>query len=281
VPYLESRLVPRPSYLAIRAYTRARIVRGRLLRRGVGWTGVRILGYHRLADERHVLCVRPERFRAQMQMVLESGCELVRLDAALELLAGAVEGRYVCVTFDDGYRDNLEQGAPVLEELDIPATIFVPTRILDGEADYWWFRDPPPALTWDELRALVAGGLVDAQAHTRTHPLLPRVTAERARDEIAGSRDDLEERLGYAPTSFCYPAGLYGDREVELVRQAGYRAAVTTRPGVNAGGAPMETLHRTLVYWQDSDADFRAKLDGVLDRPPALRDWLYRRRAAA
>ena len=49
--------------------------------------------------------------------------------------------------------------------------------------------------------------------------------------------------------------------------------------GRNRGGAPMETLHRTLVYWEDTDADFMAKFDGLLDRPPVLRDWWYRRMA--
>ena len=59
----------------------------------------------------------------------------IRLDAALELLrGGAVHGRYVCVTFDDGYRDNLLAAAPVLSEYGIPATIYLPSRIIDGDA---------------------------------------------------------------------------------------------------------------------------------------------------
>jgi len=143
----------------------------------------------------------------------------------------------------------------------------------------WYPRPTPAALSWGELRDLVAEGLVDAQSHTRTHPWLPRLDDARARDEIEGSAADIEDRLGYAPTSFCYPAGLYGPRDTALVREAGYRAGVTTDPGANPGHEPMETLHRTLVYWEDTDADFRAKFDGLLDRPPILRAWLYRRRA--
>jgi peptidoglycan/xylan/chitin deacetylase (PgdA/CDA1 family) len=266
-----------PTYLAIRAYTRLRILRGRLPGAVKSWCGVRILGYHRLADERHPLCVSPRRFRAQMELLASSGAETVSLERALDLLAAAVPGRFVCVTFDDGYRDNLEHGVPVLDELGIPASIFIPTRILDGEATYWWFSDPPPPLSWDELRDLVADGLVDAQAHTRTHPLLPRVDDARAREEIGGSREDLAQRLGRAPSTFCYPAGLFGQREVELVREAGYRAAVTTEPGVNGPGVQMEALRRTLVYFSDSDSDFAAKLAGVLDRPPAFRSTFYRR----
>lgn len=271
-------MVTSPTYLAIRAYTRLRIARGRLLREGRRWSGVRILGYHRLADERHPLSVRPERFRAQMEELRGAGVQIVSLERAVELLESPIEGRYVCVTFDDGYRDNLEHGVPVLEKLEIPATIFVPTAVIDGDAGYWWFQEQPPALSWEEIRGLLAGGLIDVQPHTRTHPLLPQIDDAAAYDEIIGSRDDLFERSGRGSTTFCYPAGLYGPREEALVREAGYRAAVTTAPGVNPGGRPMETLHRTLVYYPDTDADFRAKLAGILDRPPILRRAFYRRR---
>ena len=62
-----------------------------------------------------------------------------------------MHGRYVCVTFDDGYRDNLLAAAPVLSEYGIPATIYLPSRIIDGELPFHWYEDPPPALSWAEV----------------------------------------------------------------------------------------------------------------------------------
>ena len=138
---------------------------------------MRILGYHRIADAGDSLAVSPARFREQMRAVAESGAQPIRLDRAIELLRSPVPGRYVCVTFDDGYRDNLLAAAPVLAEFDIPATIFLPSRIIDGEVPFHWYEEPPPALSWDEVGELVAGGLVDVQSHTLTHPLLPQVDA--------------------------------------------------------------------------------------------------------
>lgn len=268
----------RAQYLAGRAYQRGRIAAGRL-RGGRSWRGVRILGYHRIAEGRDSLCVTPADFAAQMQMVARLDAEPIRLDAALDLLARPVTGRYVAVTFDDGYHDYLVEAAPVLERHGIPATIFVPSAIIDGTAAFSWYRDPPRALTWDEIRDLVGGGLVDVQAHTRTHPRLPGVDHARARDEIAGCKRDIEARVGYEVSSFCYPAGLYGAREVALVRAAGYRAAVTTDPGVNGGGAAPETLRRTLVFRGDSAPQFEAKLGGLLDHRGHLQRWLHRRRS--
>ncbi|MDX6696625.1 MAG: hypothetical protein QOE65_22 [Solirubrobacteraceae bacterium] len=277
-------MAPSPTYLAMRAYERARMLRARL-GRAPDWAGVRILGYHRIARDGHDLSVRPEAFRSQMAALREAGLEPLRLDAALELLDGAAvappAGRRVCVTFDDAYRDNLEEAGPVLRELEVPATVFVPTAIVDGEASYTWYDDPPPALTWDEIARWASEGLVDFQSHTRTHPRLPHVDAARAREEIFESKRDLEARLDREVTSFCYPAGLWGERDARLVREAGYRAGVTTDPGVNSGNAPMDRLRRTLVYWRDGPFEFGAKLAGHLDRPPALRRLLYRRLARA
>ncbi len=72
-----------------------------------------------------------------------------------------------------------------------------------------------------------------------------------------------------------------GERDARLVREAGYRAGVTTDPGVNPGERPLDRLRRTLVYWRDGPAEFAAKMAGRLDRPPALRSLLYRRLARA
>ena len=211
----------------------------------------------------------------------ESGARPIRLDAALELLRRPVSGHYVCVTFDDGYRDNLLAAAPVLAEHGIPATIFLPSRIIDGELPFHWYADPPPALSWQEVAELLAGGLVDVQSHTLTHPLLPQVDDARSRQEIVASKLEIERHVPYALTSFCYPAGLYGPREVEFVREAGYAAAVTTNPGVNAGGGDLLQLRRTLIYGADDLATFRAKLGGALDNETVLRRALHARRSRA
>lgn len=251
--------------LAIRTYQSARLGYGRL-RHARGWSGVRILGYHRVSTHPVDISVHPANFRLQMEEIARRRMHVLRLEEALELLAaGPVHGQHLCITFDDGYRDGLENAVPLLEELGFPATIFVPTAIIDGEVPYFWSTDHPPALTWDELAALLASGLVDVQPHSRTHPWLPSVDDATAQDEIAGAKADLEARLGKQATSFCYPAGLYGEREVRLVREAGYQAGVTTDAGVNRTAESLPRLRRTLIFWETSQREFCAKLDGRLD----------------
>jgi peptidoglycan/xylan/chitin deacetylase (PgdA/CDA1 family) len=84
------------------------------------------------------------------------------------------------------------------------------------------------AMTWDALRALDPG-LVEVGAHTRTHPILSRCSPERVTREVAGSKVEIEERLGREVRSFCYPNGTWADVNehcFEAVREARYESAV-------------------------------------------------------
>jgi peptidoglycan/xylan/chitin deacetylase (PgdA/CDA1 family) len=274
----ELTLKPALYYAANQAYRRVRVARSRRSPPAV-WSGVRILGYHRVLPEPDPLRVTPANFRAQLEWTLEQGIRPLRLDGAVELLADPVDGRRFCVTFDDAYHDNLDYALPILEDLAVPATIFAPTAIVDRLATYSWYRKPPAPLSWDEIVDIVGRGLVDVQAHTRTHRALTRLSDEDAREEIVVAKRELEARLPYEVTSMAYPAGLYGTREVQLVREAGYRAALTTASGLNRGGEPLETLARTMIMAGDTLEDFRAKLDGLLDEQTWLERLVRERRA--
>jgi len=277
------RLSSKTYYLGVRAFQRGVIARRRRAGSQRAWNGVRIFGYHRVVDEPDdVLAISRRTFRRHMELLQEADVEPVSLERALDLLQRPVTGRYAVVTFDDAYHDNLAHAVPVLEELGIPATIFAPTWIVGGNATYYWYDRPPRALTWAELGDLAAGGLVDVQPHTRTHPRLPALAEASARAEIEGSKEDLEAHLGRPGAVFSYPAGLFGDREAAIVRAAGFRAAVSTDPGVNTGGHDdAQRLRRTMIFWGDGEREFVAKRDGLLDAPVALRTAVHRLRSRA
>lgn len=109
---------------------------------------------------------------------------------------------------------------------------------------------PPPdyePLTWDEIRALAAQG-VEFGAHTRTHPILSRLPdRDRMREEIAGSKARLEQELGSPVLHFCYPNGMpddFNDDVVAVVRESGFKTAVTALRGMNFGDADPFRLRR-------------------------------------
>jgi peptidoglycan/xylan/chitin deacetylase (PgdA/CDA1 family) len=69
-------------------------------------------------------------------------------------------------------------------------------------------------------------------AHTLTHPDLRTLSREEKVREIKGSKEWLEEVLGKKVTSFCYPSGFFDVEAIEVVREAGFRAARTTQLGM-------------------------------------------------
>jgi peptidoglycan/xylan/chitin deacetylase (PgdA/CDA1 family) len=240
-------------------------------------SGIRILFYHRIADDRDELAVPPGRFREQMHYLASAGFRVLDAVQIADTLArGEVPQRTIGLSFDDGYRDVAENALPLLSELGFRATVFVATGVTDGRASFQWYRRQPPLLAWDEIVELDRRGTLEFEAHSVTHPNLLTVDEQRATEEIMGSRDELEMRLGRPVTAFSYPAGLFGERERGLVVQAGYRAAVSCRPGINRPSTDRFALLRRQVDAGDRLLDFRAKVGGGHDTPLPLRG-VYRR----
>jgi peptidoglycan/xylan/chitin deacetylase (PgdA/CDA1 family) len=239
-------------------------------------SGLRILFYHRVSDDPDPLAIPPRRFAAQMDLLGAGGYRVVDVVEAARLLAsGAALDGVVALSFDDGYRDVAEHALPVLEHRGFRATVFVATGVVDGSAAFSWYARQPPVLGWSDIVAL-DGSALSFEAHTITHPNLTALAAAQAEREIAGSKRALEDRLGRPVTAFCYPAGVYGPRERELVARAGFTAATSCEPGVNTPDSDPLELRRTAIAGSDRLADFRAKLAGGHDRPSALRA-AYRR----
>jgi peptidoglycan/xylan/chitin deacetylase (PgdA/CDA1 family) len=85
-------------------------------------------------------------------------------------------------------------------------------------------------MSWDDLGVLAQAG-VEIGAHTITHPRLTRLKDEAAVSrEIAGSRAELERRLGLTIPTFAYPYGDYDERVAQAVEAAGLSVAVTIDP---------------------------------------------------
>ena len=99
-----------------------------------------------------------------------------------------------------------------------------------------------------ELREMAASGWVEIGAHTQTHPVLSKETAERSEREILESVGALKELLGAPVKSFAYPNGLPGTdfdrREIEAVKKSGVACAFSVRPGVLRTGSDVFSLPR-------------------------------------
>ena len=112
---------------------------------------------------------------------------------------------------------------------------------------------PDPAerpLTVDELLQLAASPLAALGAHTRHHPCLLTSSPERRKEELSGSRDDIEKWTGVAPTSIAYPFGIWGsdvnEAVVDAARECGYAVGVVNGPGPS-GHNPLALGRSSLV----------------------------------
>jgi len=135
--------------------------------------------------------------------------------------------RPVVITFDDGYRCVYEHAFPALVERGYGATVFLVAGALGG-TNTWEQDAEEPLLGLSELEEMRAGG-IEFGSHTLTHPHLTALSSKEAAREIAESRARLEEALGCRCLSFAYPYGEWNERVRELVAEAGYEAACTTR----------------------------------------------------
>ena len=120
-------------------------------------------------------------------------------------------------------------------------------------------------VSWEQARTMRKEGLITLGGHTRTHPILTRVSRERAWDEIAGSKARIEEMLGCAVIHFAYPNGQEGDFDdgiAAMVAKAGYRSAVTTIAARLRPGEDRFALPRWGIDEGDTLATFAVKIAG-------------------
>jgi peptidoglycan/xylan/chitin deacetylase (PgdA/CDA1 family) len=103
--------------------------------------GALILGYHRIADtnsdeDEYEICVTPSHFAEHLDILRKHTHPMHLTEMVHHLKSGALPRKSVAITFDDGYADNLYNAGPLLEQQQIPATVFVSTDYLGGE--FWW-----------------------------------------------------------------------------------------------------------------------------------------------
>ncbi len=175
------------------------------------------------------LVLSPARFARQMRALRALGFRGLSMRDLAPYLRGERTGKVVGITLDDGYVSNFDHALPVLCDLGFTATSFIVSGQLGG-SNVWDASlgiAPARLMNVRHLREWMAAGM-EVGAHTQNHADLLTCDSIVARAEIVNSRDDLEQALGVAVRSFCYPYGQYRDDHVEMVRAAGFELATTS-----------------------------------------------------
>jgi peptidoglycan/xylan/chitin deacetylase (PgdA/CDA1 family) len=100
-----------------------------------------VLNYHRVAevtnDPYHIV-VSPAHFEEHMNVLRASYRPMPLVELIAALRRKSLPRRAVAVTFDDGYFDNFSLARPILERVQVPATVFVCTGAIDSPHEFWW-----------------------------------------------------------------------------------------------------------------------------------------------
>ncbi|WP_270796563.1 polysaccharide deacetylase family protein [Aeromonas sp. QDB11] len=159
--------------------------------------------------------------------------------------------KYLMITADDGYQDNLTRMLPLLEKYGYKAVVYVVT----GEGYNRWDVEHPTnpdtkvsLMSCEQVKALAASGHVEIGGHTLTHPRLSQLTAEQQAHEIQENKRQLEALLGHPLLSFAYPYGDMNDSAKEQAIAAGYHFAVATNCGPKAMHQDPFQIRRIAIF---------------------------------
>ncbi|MCW8348066.1 polysaccharide deacetylase family protein [Vibrio sp. ZSDZ65] len=142
--------------------------------------------------------------------------------------------RYIMITVDDGYADNLDLMLPMLEKYGFKAVVYVVT----GETFNRWDVENPnnpeksvPLMNTQQVKLLAASPHIEIGGHTLTHPKLDTLSDDAQRAEILENKQTLEALLGKPLTSFAYPFGEHNQASKNIAKEVGYQYAVATNSG--------------------------------------------------
>ncbi len=216
--------------------------------------------YHYVSDPpadadvyRRDLSVLPDRFGAHLDYLLANGYSVITLD---ELLYALAQGRElpkkpVILTFDDGYEDNYTEAFPRLRDRGLVAHFFIVTDFVN--------QARPGYMTWPQIEEMAAAGQRFG-SHSRDHPDLSGKDTDYLVWQALGSKESIEEHLGYHPRWIVYPSGGYDAQVIAVFRSAHYWGGLTTQQGATHRLDGIFELRRVRVRGTHTAEDLAALL---------------------
>lgn len=208
-----------------------------------------ILNYHRVGHPPKTaryrgMYVTPRILGWHIRLLKMLGYEFVTVSEGLR--RGASQ-KLVALTFDDGYCDNFTAGFPVLNQQQVPATVYVVTGDI-GKSNVIWpeagDKVSSDLMSWDELRKLEQSGW-EIGSHAADHVHLAKRSLDEQKKLITQSWADITRELGHAPYSFAYPYGSYNSDTLKILQDLKCPAAVTIKSdGINDMTTPPLELFR-------------------------------------
>ncbi|MDP3963234.1 MAG: polysaccharide deacetylase family protein, partial [bacterium] len=223
--------------------------------------GVPILLYHSLDNSGSPISTSPQNFAWQMAYMAKHGWFTMTLDELVQLMrVGRMPHKRFIVTFDDGFRNVLTEGLPVLTAFGFTATVYVATEYVGRTNSFVSVRMPElPMLSWDDIRKLRdASWRIESHGHTHTN--FPQLERSKVYWELQISRDHIERETDLRVKHFCYPRGKHTPQVIRAVKDVSYDSAASLRVGMVRQNSDPWLLERLAVNDRVTPLHFRALL---------------------
>lgn len=194
--------------------------------------------------------VEPVIFESHLRKLTDEGFTSYFIAEIPDIISGkkiAAE-KSIFLTFDDGYEDFYIHVFPLLKKYHMKATFYVVYNFI-GKKGY---------ISDGQLREIIAMGNIEIGSHTIHHRALKGANTETAREEIVYSKELFEKVYGLDVKTFAYPYGSISSETVQVVKEAGYIAAVSTINGLIQSENNLFTLSRIRPYLLSSSSIIRA-----------------------
>lgn len=197
------------------------------------------------------------------------------------------------ITIDDGYKENYDL-LPLIKQYKIPITIFLTAGVINTNRHFWFDILHPKYLkehlkkmsNQKRLELLKEVGFeqekeyntpitlnrtqisemkqyVDFQCHTMFHPVLPSCNSEEAKREIIDSKELLEKEYRLSINAIAFPNGDFCERDLNFVKEAGYKCSLTTEPGFNTKTSNIFRLKRISAWDSLSKTELAVLVSGI------------------
>ncbi|MCH8237206.1 MAG: polysaccharide deacetylase family protein [Proteobacteria bacterium] len=219
---------------------------GRSPAKSGGW--IRFPFYHHVFDDER------RGFARQLDFMASLG-DFIGLDDAVDMMESGspIDGRYFCVTFDDGFKNGITNAMPLLLDKGVPAAFFLVTGYIgtsvekDRDKLLGFYESGDllmEFLDWDDCRKMADAGMTIG-SHTVNHVQLSQLDEAGAEAELRDSKQSIEKELGRPCEHFCPPFGrrdidFLPHRDPEIARRVGYKSFHCGHRGaMRLGDSPM------------------------------------------
>ena len=206
-----------------------------------------ILMYHSISDSdpNNSLLVPVKQFESEVKWLKDNGFTPMLLDDVVKAYdTGYLPKKPVAITFDDGYADNYSDAYRILKENNMKGTFFIITNNTDKDSFY---------MNSSMLKEMNESGM-GIENHTSRHVEFTNISREDKIEIIEEGRKDLKEKVGVDSKFICYPVGKYDEETIEVEKELGIQAAVTTEYGISDANDGLYSLKRVRIFPMDIDS---------------------------